>query len=170
MGELTSGNADIAAFPLSLTLPRPTYVGLSYSYLNGGIGILVSSRLHAAACPFFCMSCAPFLIAACSSARSADQCLLRTIACFKTLLTGKCNSLQVSARRQSADALAFLRPFAWQLWLAIVASMLSVAIMFWVLSRLSPLGRFEVTPAHPHNSGSMHVSFLDHRMSAAAAL
>jgi hypothetical protein len=57
---------------------------------------------------------------------------------------------QVSARRQSADALAFLRPFAWQLWLAIVASMLSVAIMFWVLSRLSPLGRFEVTLAHPH--------------------
>ena len=41
MGELTSGNADIAAFPLSLTLPRPTYVDLSYSYLNGGIGILV---------------------------------------------------------------------------------------------------------------------------------
>lgn len=41
MGELTSGTADIAAFPLSLTLPRPQYVGLSYSYLNGGIGILV---------------------------------------------------------------------------------------------------------------------------------
>lgn len=41
MGELTHDRADIASFPLSLTLPRPTYVGLSYSYLNGGIGILV---------------------------------------------------------------------------------------------------------------------------------
>lgn len=48
MGELTNGNADIAAFPLSLTLPRPTYVDLSYSYLNGGIGILVSTELRAA--------------------------------------------------------------------------------------------------------------------------
>jgi hypothetical protein len=47
MGELTNGNADIAAFPLSLTLPRPTYVGLSYSYLNGGIGILVSTVFDA---------------------------------------------------------------------------------------------------------------------------
>lgn len=51
---------------------------------------------------------------------------------------------QVSSRKQSAGTLAFLRPFAWQLWLAIVASMLGVAVMFWVLSRLSPLGRFEV--------------------------
>lgn len=41
MGELVSGRADIAAFPLSLTLPRPTAADLSYSYINGGIGILV---------------------------------------------------------------------------------------------------------------------------------
>lgn len=51
---------------------------------------------------------------------------------------------QVSSNQQSTDSLAFLKPFAWQLWLAIVASMLGVAFMFWVLSRLSPLGRFEV--------------------------
>ena len=45
MGELTSARADIAAFPLSLTLPRPEYVDLSYSYLNGGIGILVRQHV-----------------------------------------------------------------------------------------------------------------------------
>ena len=42
MGELISGRADIAAFPLSLTEPRSEYVDLTYSYFNGGIGILVS--------------------------------------------------------------------------------------------------------------------------------
>ncbi len=41
MGELTSGRADIAAFPLSVVLPRPQAVDFSYSFLNGGIGILV---------------------------------------------------------------------------------------------------------------------------------
>ncbi len=41
MGELSSGRADLAAFPLSLTWPRPQYAALSYSYFNGGIGILV---------------------------------------------------------------------------------------------------------------------------------
>ena len=52
--------------------------------------------------------------------------------------------LQVSATKQGTDALAFLKPFAWQLWLAIVASMLGVAFVCWLLARLSPLGRFEV--------------------------
>lgn len=73
--------------------------------------------------------------------------------CRGTYLAAPWHLWQVSARRQSADALAFLQPFAWQLWLAIVASMLSVAVMFWVLARLSPLGRFEVRPP-PHNPGS----------------
>ncbi len=44
MGELTSERADIAAFPLSVVLPRPAVVDFSYSYLNGGIGILVRIR------------------------------------------------------------------------------------------------------------------------------
>lgn len=41
MGELTSGRADIAAFPMSVVLPRPQAVDFSYSFLNGGIGIVV---------------------------------------------------------------------------------------------------------------------------------
>jgi hypothetical protein len=52
--------------------------------------------------------------------------------------------LQVSAEKQGTDALAFLKPFTWQLWLAIVASMLGVAFIGWLLARLSPLGRYEV--------------------------
>lgn len=41
MGELVEERADIAAFPLTLTLQRPDYVDMSYSFVNGGIGILV---------------------------------------------------------------------------------------------------------------------------------
>lgn len=42
MGELVSERADIAAFPLTLTLDRSQAVDLSYSFMNGGLGILVS--------------------------------------------------------------------------------------------------------------------------------
>ena len=46
MGELVEDRADIAAFPLTLTLDRSQAVDLSYSFMNGGIGILVSCRPH----------------------------------------------------------------------------------------------------------------------------
>jgi hypothetical protein len=52
--------------------------------------------------------------------------------------------LQVSAEKEGTDALAFLKPFAWQLWLAIAASMLGIAFVCAMLSRLSPMGRYEV--------------------------
>jgi Ligated ion channel L-glutamate- and glycine-binding site len=42
MGELVEERADIAAFPLTLTLDRSQAVDLSYSFMNGGLGILVS--------------------------------------------------------------------------------------------------------------------------------
>lgn len=42
MEELISERADIAAFPLTLTLDRSQAVDLSYSFMNGGLGILVS--------------------------------------------------------------------------------------------------------------------------------
>ena len=75
MGELTNGNADIAAFPLSLTLPRPAYVDLSYSYLNGGIGILVSTWPRAAfSC--VCTSCVPVLSAAAAPRVRTNVCVL----------------------------------------------------------------------------------------------
>lgn len=51
---------------------------------------------------------------------------------------------QVSTTKRSTDALSFLKPFAWQLWLAIIAAMLGVAVIAGILARLSPLGRFEV--------------------------
>jgi hypothetical protein len=57
---------------------------------------------------------------------------------------GQHGMLQVSAEKGGTDALAFLKPFAWQLWLAIAASMLGIAFMCWLLSRLSPMGRYEV--------------------------
>ena len=50
----------------------------------------------------------------------------------------------MSAEKGGTDALAFLKPFAWQLWLAIAASMLGIAFVCWLLSHLSPMGRFEV--------------------------
>ena len=52
--------------------------------------------------------------------------------------------LQVSAAQQKTDALSFLKPFAWQLWLAILAVLLGVALFSNILSRLSPLRRYEV--------------------------
>ncbi len=51
---------------------------------------------------------------------------------------------QVLAEKQGADSLAFLKPFTWQLWLAILATLLGIAAITSALSRVSPLGRFEV--------------------------
>jgi hypothetical protein len=43
MGELVEDRADIAAFPLTLTLDRARAVDMSYSFMNGGLGILVTA-------------------------------------------------------------------------------------------------------------------------------
>ena len=50
----------------------------------------------------------------------------------------------MSANSQGTEALAFLKPFAWELWLAIFAALIGVAFVCTLLARLSPLGRFEV--------------------------
>lgn len=41
MGELNSTRADLAAFPMSLIGSRPQGADLTYSIVNGGIGVLV---------------------------------------------------------------------------------------------------------------------------------
>lgn len=51
---------------------------------------------------------------------------------------------QLLAEKQGGDSLAFLKPFTWQLWLAILATLLGIAAITSALSRVSPLGRFEV--------------------------
>lgn len=51
MGQLNTSQADLAAFPLSLTWPRPEGAALTYSFFNGGIGILVRNCI-----PLWCPS------------------------------------------------------------------------------------------------------------------
>lgn len=41
MGELNTSRADVAAYPLTLLAPRVAGADMSYSWLNGGIGIMV---------------------------------------------------------------------------------------------------------------------------------
>ena len=54
--------------------------------------------------------------------------------------------LQVNNYVQTGSGtLAFLKPFAWQLWLAIGAAILFVTVGLYVLSRISPFGQFEVS-------------------------
>ena len=41
MQALNESHADIAAYPLTLIEPRPDGADFTYSFLNGGLGILV---------------------------------------------------------------------------------------------------------------------------------
>lgn len=52
--------------------------------------------------------------------------------------------VQVEATASKNNDFSFLKPFAWQLWAAVVAMVFIVALVVQLLSRLSPLGRFEV--------------------------
>ncbi len=52
--------------------------------------------------------------------------------------------MQVAKQKPVTDPLSFLKPFAWQLWVAIAGALLVVALASQLLARLSPLGRYEV--------------------------
>jgi ABC-type amino acid transport substrate-binding protein len=44
MGQLTSGQADLALFPLTLTSQRAQYIQATPPYMDDGYGILVKTR------------------------------------------------------------------------------------------------------------------------------
>lgn len=50
----------------------------------------------------------------------------------------------MAAQKPVTDSLSFLKPFAWQLWVAIAGALLGVAAVSQLLARLFPLGRYEV--------------------------
>ena len=41
IGELVNDHADLVLFPLTLTQPRAAVIDFTYSYVDGGIGLLV---------------------------------------------------------------------------------------------------------------------------------
>ena len=41
VGELVNGYADLTLFPLTLTQPRAAVIDFTYSYVDGGIGMIV---------------------------------------------------------------------------------------------------------------------------------
>jgi Ligated ion channel L-glutamate- and glycine-binding site len=57
IGQLVNNSADIAAFPLTLTVGRPTAIDMTYAYYNAGIGILASVSVA----PETAFVCAPYL-------------------------------------------------------------------------------------------------------------
>lgn len=44
MGDLTTGHADMALFPLTLTTQRAQYIQHTQSYMDDGYGMLIKTR------------------------------------------------------------------------------------------------------------------------------
>ena len=114
LAELVYDRADLTLFPLTILESRTEVIDFTYSYVDGGIGLLVSAAKQSSSTLGFLR---PFSWEARPS--GVQRCFGGGAPCAQ-------------------------RPLCAQVWIALLATVLGVVVLMHILARLTPLGNFDL--------------------------